>query len=830
MICCSTKPFNCFFRLDILMRRVFAITCLLLICTIAALPQSVKLDWANSMAGDSYDACKAIALDDAGNVYATGYFSTTVDFDAGPGVFNLSSINAEDAFMAKYDPTGKLIWAKVIGDFRYQAGNALTVDANGSIYVTGIFFGTTDFDPGPGVANLISAGNEDIFVCKYDNTGNFIWARKFGGPTNDFCNTIKLDAAGNIYINGYFENTADFDPGLGVFNLVSAGATDIFVCKLNSNGNLEWAKRIGGPSADVAFDIDLDAQNNVYSTGFYFATVDFDPGSGVVNLTSAALGDGYIFKLNNAGGFMNAASMGGDSRVRCISLKLDKTGHIYVTGHFDGEADFDPGSGTVLLNSPVDDDDIFIGKYDLNLNLVWIKQIGGPSFQKVFDIETDAADNIYTTGHYNGTADFDAGPAEKKLTALGDPDIFVLKMNAVGEFVWVAQATGSFYGSGYSIKLDKDNHIYVGGTFEGTKDFDPGPDEVNQTSAGRSEMFIQKLRQCPNAAVTQTLNVTACTSYKLNNKTYYSSGTYINLVLNAMGCDSIIITLNLTISRKINNVTANICQGEFYMAGGMRQTNSGIYYDTLKTASGCDSVIITYLTVREKPKPILGADRNICEGQSILLNPGNFETYLWQDLSTTQQYQVTQPGTYLVTVSNAFNCKASARLIVKAFAKQPSNFLPANQDLCSGIVLKINVIGYKSYAWNTGSSTRNIEIRKGGNYILTVTSFDNCVGTDTLIIREIACIPIGIPNAFSPNSDGRNELFKPTINTEIQDYRLRIYNRVGQLIFQTNSYALGWDGRFKGQQQSSDNYIYQISFRNVEGKLFEYKGNILLIQ
>ncbi len=830
MICCYTKPFTCFFRLDILMRSVYTITCLLFICTNTALAQSVKLDWANSLAGDSYDACKAIALDDAGNVYATGYFSTTVDFDAGPGIYNLTAINAEDAYMAKYDPAGKLIWAKTIGDFRYQAGNALTLDASGNIYVTGIFFGTTDFDPGPGISNLVSAGNEDIFVCKYDNTGNFTWARKFGGPTNDFCNTIKLDAAGNIYINGYFENTADFDPGPGVTSLISAGATDIFICKLNSNGNLEWAKRIGGASADVAFDIDLDAQNNVYSTGFYFATVDFDPGSGVFNLTSAALGDGYILKLNNSGGFMNAASLVSSSRVRCSSLKLDKTGHVYVAGHFDGAADFDPGAGTWLLNSPVDDDDIFIGKYDLNLNLVWAKQVGGPSFQKVFDIETDAADNIYTTGHYNGTADFDAGPAEKKLTALGDPDIFVLKMNAAGEFVWVAQATGSFYGSGYSIKPDKDNNIYVGGTFEGTKDFDPGPDEVKRSSAGRSEMFIQKLRQCPNAAATQTLNVTACTSYKLNNKTYDSTGTYTNLVLNAMGCDSIIITLNLTISRIIHNVNANICQGEFYTAGGIPQTKSGIYYDTLKTAAGCDSVIITYLTVREKPKPILGTDRNICEGQSIQLNPGNFETYLWQDLSTKQHYTVKQPGTYLVTVSNAFNCKASARVIIRNIAKLPANFLPANQDLCSGNVLKIDVPGYKSYTWNTGASTRNMEIKKAGNYILTVTSFDNCLGSDTLTIREITCIPIGIPNAFSPNNDGRNELFKPTINTEIQDYQMRIYNRVGQLIYQTKDYTNGWDGRFKGQQQSSDNYIYQISFRNVEGKGFEYKGNVLLIR
>ena len=812
------------------MRFICNLFFLLFLFAPPVLPQSVKLDWAISMEGNSYDACKAITLDDAGNVYATGYFSTTVDFDPGPGILNLTSVNAEDAFMAKYDATGKLIWAKTIGDFRYQAGNALAVDANGNIYVTGIFFGTTDFDPGPGIANLISAGNEDIFVCKYDNTGNFIWAKKFGGPTNDFCNAIKLDAFGDIYINGYFENTADFDPGTGVFNLVSAGATDIFVCKLSNNGNLLWAQRIGGPSSDVAFAIDLDEQNNVYSTGFYWATVDFNPGAGTFNLTSIALGDGYVLKLNTNGSFINAVRLGGNSRVRCISLKLDKTNHFYVAGHFDGAADFDPGSGTVLLNSPVDDDDIFVGKYDLDLNLTWVKQIEGPSFQKVFDIDLDAAGNVYTTGHYNGTADFDPGPGEHKLTAVADPDIFVLKLTPVGEFVWVAQATGSFFGSGYSIKVDKLNNIYVGGTFEGTKDFDPGPDEMKRTSAGQSEMFIQKLRQCPNAAIAQTLNVITCTTFKLGNKTYDSTGTYTHLVLNTMGCDSIVITLNLTITRIINNVTANICQGEFYVAGGNPQTKSGIYYDTLKTVAGCDSVVVTQLTVREKPKPFLGSDRNICEGQALILNPGNFETYLWQDLSTTQKYTVTIPGTYLVTVSNAFNCKASARVIFRNLVKPPINFLPRDQELCNGNILKINVPGYKSYTWNTGASTANINIKTGGNYVLTVTSFDNCVGTDSIRVQQVNCIPIGIPNAFSPNNDGKNDLFKPTINTEIQDYQLRIYNRVGQLIYQTNNYTAGWDGRFKGQQQSSDNYIYQISFSNAEGKRLEYKGNILLIR
>ena len=814
------------------MKSAFAILPVLLLWVITGFSQSVKLSWASQMKGSSVDVCEAIATDAEGNVYATGYFSTTVDFDPGPGVFNLTSVNAEDIFLTKYDSTGKLVWAKSMGDFRYQAGYAITLDSAKNIFITGIFFGSLDFDPGPGVTTLSSAGNEDVFICKFDNNGNFNWVKRIGGITNDFCHAIVLDKAGNIYINGYFDGTSDFDPGPGVFNITSNGSisTDIYICKLNKNGDFIWARQIGGTFSDAAYSIALDEQNNIYSTGFFFGTVDFDPGPAVNNLTSTGFGDGYILKLSSGGSFLAAGNIGGNNRVRCVSLVLDHSGFMYVTGTFDGNADFDIGTGTSILSSPLDDEDVFVAKYDLQFNLVWAKQIGGPSFQKSFSVAVDADDNVYATGHYNGTADFDPGPGTHNLTAIGDPDVFVLKLNKQGEYAWVAQATGLFYGSGYTIKVDKANNIIVAGTFEGTKDFDPGPDEYKFTSAGQSEIFIEKLRQCPNAAVTSTLNITSCTSYTLNNKTYDSSGSYIHLVVNSLGCDSLIINLNLSITRAFSYRNIDICQGEIFMAGGRSQTKSGVYFDTLRTAAGCDSVVVTNLTVNEKPKPALGADRNICAAETIVLNPGNFNTYLWQDNSTAPIYSVTTPGTYLVTVTNQFNCKATARIIFKKLVQSPSYFLPADEKLCSDNVLKINVPGYKSYQWNTGSTSSKIEIRNAGIYYLLVTDYENCTGSDTLFVQEINCITIGIPNAFTPNHDGRNDFFKPTINVEVADYQLQIYNRIGQLIFKTKNYEEGWDGRFKGQQVDAANYIYQISFRNTNGKIFNYSGSIVLIR
>jgi len=793
--------------------------------------QTAKLAWAKQYAGPSYDAGQAIALDAAGNIYATGYFSATADFDPGPGVYNLTSSAAEDIFITKSAPDGSLIWAKSIGDFRYQAGYAITLDAAGSIYVTGIFFGTVDFDPGPGESKLSSAGNEDVFILKLDNNGNYKWAKKFGGPTNDYSNAIILDNAGNIYLNGYFDGTSNFDTDGGVYNLTSHGATDIYVCKLNSSGSLLWADDMGGTSSDAVYGIGLDNQGNVYSTGFFFGTADFDPGPGVANLQATGFGDGVIFKLSGAGNLVWANRLGGTKQVRCNSLKVDPaSGYLYIAGYFDGDEDFDPGPGTSILAAPVDEEDVFVAKYDLNCNLKWVKQLGGPSFQEAYAIDVDDAGNVYTTGFFDVSADFDPGPGNYTLVASGIPDAFVSKLNAAGDFEWAVQASGIFFEGGYSLKVNKTGDVYVLGTFNGTTDFDPGSETYDLTAAGQSEVFMLKLRQCYNVPLNSTMNITACRAYTLNNKTYDSSGTYLQSVLNAAGCDSILINLHLTINRSANTINKNICQGSTWFAGGKLQNKTGVYYDTLQTAAGCDSVVITHLTVNANPQPVLGTDRNLCAGQSLILNPGIFQSYRWQDNSTQSTYTVAAPGTYSVTVTDNNSCSATAQIKIKKLVVPPAGFLPADKALCTGNVLPLQIPGYKKYLWEDGSTSVSKEIRKPGTYILTVTDFDDCPGTDTLHITATDCIIAGIPNVFTPNNDGLNDLFRPVINTEITHYRLQVFNRAGRKIFESGLYTKGWDGTYKQQPQPAGAYVYQMEFADGGGRNYIYSGTVTLLR
>jgi hypothetical protein len=180
-------------------------------------------------------------------------------------------------------------------------GFQLAVGASGNVYLAGAFKGTADFDPGNGTYDLTSEGNYDIFISKLDEAGNFLWAKQIGGTLVDYVDAMTIDAEENIYTTGYFQGTADFNPGSGTANLSSAGNGDIFISKLDDSGNFIWAKGIGGTANDIGVGIGLDAEGNIYTTGYFSETVDFDPEAGIYELTSAGDFDVFTLKLGNGG-------------------------------------------------------------------------------------------------------------------------------------------------------------------------------------------------------------------------------------------------------------------------------------------------------------------------------------------------------------------------------------------------------------------------------------------------------------------------------------------------------------------------------------------------
>jgi hypothetical protein len=455
------------------------------------------LDWAKNTGATLYNGGNGIATDASGNVYTTGNFFGTQDFDPGPGVFNMSVTGSDDGiFISKLNSNGDFVWAKSIKNV-YNTADAIAVDASGNIVIAGFFDkgDVMDFDPGPGTFNLSAVGY-DMFVLKLTTDGDFVWAKHIKGSNtaaHAFPESIALDPAGNIYTTGYFQTTIDFDPSAGTFNLTAGEFRDIFISKLDADGNFVWAKAMLGAGTcgacdDKARSIALDASGNVYTNGFLRGTADFDPGPGIFNLTPASGGGFFISKLDNNGNFIWAKTFGGTaSGVADVGdMALDASANIYITGGVYGTSDFDPGAGTFNLTS-AGSSDIFISKLDVNGDFVWARLFGAGSFDYATTLDTDGAGNIYTAGNFSGTIDFD--PSSGTFNLAGGSDYFLQKLDTDGNFVWAYSMNSGF---DMSIKVQSPN-LYITGQLQAATiaDLDPGPCSLNSNPGA---VFTKKLR------------------------------------------------------------------------------------------------------------------------------------------------------------------------------------------------------------------------------------------------------------------------------------------------------------------------------------------------
>jgi len=452
-----------------------------------------SLQWAKAMGTMENEYGLSIATDNAGNIYSTGYFSGTADFDPGTGTFDLISAGSTDVFVSKLDASGNFLWAKAIGGSGGDGGNSISTDSAGNLYITGYFNATADFDPGAGTVTYTSAGDGDVFITKLDASGNLLWAKAIGGTGNDWGISIATDIAGKVYTTGHFYGTADFDPGAGILNLTSAGNIDVFVSKLDASGNFLWAKAIGGTGSDIGFSIATDGAGNVYTTGYFNATADFDPGTNTFNLTSEDDNDIFISKLDASGNFLWAKKMGGKGGDRGYSIAIDGAGNVYTTGYFNATADFDPGTETFNLTSE-DDNDIFISKLDAFGNFLWARAMGGLSGDGGNSIATDGAGNVYTTGYFKNTVDFDPGEGIFNLISAGGNDIFISKLDASGNFLWAGAIGGASNDMGNSITTDSAGNVYTTGYFRGAIDFDiQAGTFILPSSGGSQDIFVCKL-------------------------------------------------------------------------------------------------------------------------------------------------------------------------------------------------------------------------------------------------------------------------------------------------------------------------------------------------
>lgn len=434
------------------------------------------------------------AADAAGNTYVTGllYGSTDLDpaVDRADGSDILTPRGSTDAFVAKYAPDNTLVWARLMGSAldtqslnTYEGGEAVTVDESGNVYVSGGFLGQADLGP----FRLTSAGDKDVFVAKLDASGNFLWAKGWGGTTRDISTGIAVDGSGNVLSVG---TTATVSSGGGSFTV-----NGFEVRKYSPTGTAAWAKRINGTNAEGT-GVATDATGNVYLCGSFRGKVDFDPGSGKKNVTGAArAGNGFALKLTTSGAFgwvapfVAKTAESPNSSAHCGDIAVDVSGDVVVSGGYTGQVDINP--------SPTVDDRLpssgggFVARLSSAGSLAWATPLGGASINS---LALDASGSVYLTGNFSQV--FTPGFGLPTSTSNGGSDVFVAQLSTTGAVNWAVTFGGTGSDAGYAVAVDSSGTVYLAGTYSSTVDFDPDPVATYElTNPAKADMFLLKLRQ-----------------------------------------------------------------------------------------------------------------------------------------------------------------------------------------------------------------------------------------------------------------------------------------------------------------------------------------------
>jgi len=451
-----------------------------------------NFEWGGAFGGIGEDVVRAMAVDDAGNSYITGYFTDISDMDPTEDTAELTSNGFFDIFIQKIDTEGNLVWVRSFGGDFFDYGTGVEVDAEGNVYITGVYQQTVDFDPSETTFELTSQGAEDIFALKLNSDGEFIWAVSMGSPDYEEPVSIGVSDAGDVYVGGYFSSTGDYDPGEGVFELTSNGGQDAFVVKLSENGIFQWALNVGSSDQELVLGMDVNSDGDVFIAGGFSGTVDFDPGEGTEERSPISGRDGFVLKLTDAGDYDYVSTFGGTGNITAWDIALDSEGNAFAAGGFNGS--FSTGFDEPL--SSVEFDDAFVIKINPTGEVDWTSAIQGIGFQNCYDVNTDPSGNVLLTGYFGDQADFDFSEEELILTKEStEPfDAFVSVLNSEGELLYAANFGGSNFTEHHGVDSDSEGNIYLSAAYQNTVDLDPSPEaEVTASVVAFRDSYIIKL-------------------------------------------------------------------------------------------------------------------------------------------------------------------------------------------------------------------------------------------------------------------------------------------------------------------------------------------------
>jgi len=396
--------------------------------------------WTRTFGGLGSDISTGVGVDADANVFVTGSFEFVADFDPGPGIDMRLSNGGTDVFVVKLDAGGSEAWAHAVGGSENDEGADAAVDSWGDVVVTGHFRYQVDFDPTEGEDFRSSHGDRDIFILKLGGDAAYDWAYTVGGLQADEGLAVAVDPDGNVCGTGRFRRIVDFDPGLGDDSHQANGGTDVFVTRLGPDGSYEGAQTFGGPSTDGAYDISVSSAGELSVTGYFWATVDFDPTEGVDDHTSAGQSDIFVTHLGPDGTYRWTQTMGGPLLEEGLAASVDASGNTLVTGHFRGSVDFDP-TQEVDEHTSAGGEDVFVLRLRSDGSYAWAVTVGGDGTDLGQGIATDPHGRIMLTGSFSGSADFDPSDGVDEHASNGAADVFILMLHCTSRWPHVIDST-----------------------------------------------------------------------------------------------------------------------------------------------------------------------------------------------------------------------------------------------------------------------------------------------------------------------------------------------------------------------------------------------------
>ncbi len=455
------------------------------------------LKWLRRSGGSGEDVGQAVATGN-GFIFCAGYFTGTSNFNtpSASGSNELISAGGTDSFIAKYAANGALIWEKRSGGIGNDATNAIDY-LQGDVYTTGYFIGTANFNnpSANGTNELVSGGQRDIFVSSYGGSGSLKWIKRAGGTQNDAGNGISVQRP-YVIVTGSYRTTADFNTphAAGSNELIADGERDIFLAAYNFSGDFVESIRAGGTGDEAANAVFYDG-NRIVCTGFFENTINFNTPSysGTNELQSVGAQDIFLadesfrlrYQSSDTYDYKNGGTTYGGGIVK------DNAGNIYASGQFNGILEYSDQKMESMGSS-----DCYLIKYNPYGKVLWARRFGGKSFE-LFNEMSIAGNNIYITGYFNDTLNFNtpfqAGSNELLPQITTKNEQYIVAFNQNGDYLWSMRIGGDTELVPGNIVADETG-VYVNCSFSGTINFNtPAATGSNElTSIGQRDNYLAK--------------------------------------------------------------------------------------------------------------------------------------------------------------------------------------------------------------------------------------------------------------------------------------------------------------------------------------------------